>query len=1090
MELILGPAGTGKTAELYKQISARAANGESGLVLLVPEQFSHEAERELCAAVGPTLSLHAEVMSFSSLARQALEKSGSMPAIMDEGGRLLCMILAADELKLSYFQHCRRHPAQLLSILRCLDELRAAGVTPEKMLSADVAQSALRKKLEELALLAERFYSLEEKSALDPARPIELLAERIEGGMKPASRVFIDGFADFSEREWRVLRALMAADIPLTLCLTVPEGTQKDVFALPDRTAKRFCREAESLKHELRKTVFSGESRDAAKPLAVYRDRLFSFEREETPPCRDEIKLITASDRAEECELAAAEMRRLAMEGCRWRDMAVAVRGFEDYRLLLADACESCGVPVFAAGRADILQKNLPTFVFTAIETVLQGYPYESMFTCLKTGLAGFAPEELDEIENYALLWSLRGRRKWAEEWTMHPEGYGQKFSDADRARLERLNEQRRRIAELFGSLEKRLNKAATAAAQARALAEWMTEISLPERLQRRAELLAKRDPAAAAETEKLWSVLCAALEQYAAVMGDNAAQAQEFAVFFSHMLSRYSVGLIPVSLDRVQVGEMNAMRRRHIRHLFILGSEDSRVPAVGEAADLFTETERIYLDKIGLLPHAAGDTAARELNLLYNCVALPSESLWLSRPLLDAEGKQTRPSVLTGRAMALFHLREEPGDIYAARAQSPGGIRTLARMAERPGANGLCAAATRVLALPPVRPEERLQNSRRALAPASVTALYGPNPGLSATRAEEFNTCRFAYFMRYGLRARERREDTFDNREFGSFLHFVVEYIVRRVTAEGGFRAVERERVEALTAEAVETYCLRNAEDLRGLSPRKRYLFERAARDARIICRALWDEMQHSQFEPLAQELDLSALSDGSLEKLRGRVDRVDGWQKDGTLYLRVTDYKTGKKKFSLSEVCHGLNLQMLLYLFALTNGGAERFGAEEIKPAGVVYAPLRYEVYPAKKRPTAEEAQKRRQDEIKRTGLLLAERAVLDAMESEAGRQFLPVKFNKAGEPENKNLATAERFDALEAYIKTLLSDLREALRSGGVEANPCYVSESDNSCVYCEYREACRFDEKYDKRRYPVNYSAEEAWEIIEKEDPAHE
>ena len=1084
MELILGPAGTGKTAALYSRISALAAKGETDLVLLVPEQFSHEAERELCAAVGPGLSLHAEVMSFSSLARKVLEKSGTLPAVMDEGGRLLCMILAADELKLSYFQHCRRHPAQLLSILQCLDELRAAGVTPERMLSVPVPEGALKEKLGELACLAERFYSLEEKSALDPARPVELLAEHVEGGARPASRVFIDGFTDFTEREWRVLRALMAADIPLTLCLTLPEGKQREVFALPAQTAERFRREAK--KHNITplETVFSGETGEPAKPLAVYRDRLFSFESGEVPSCEGEIKLITAADRAEECELAAAEMRRLAANGCRWRDMAVAVRGFEDYRTVLTDVCESCGVPVFAAGRANILQKNLPTFVFTALETVLQNYPHESMFTCLKTGLAGFAPEELDEIENYVLLWNLRGQKKWTAEWTMHPEGYGSKFSGADRERLEKLNEQRRRIAALFGGLEKKLNKAATAAAQAEALAQWMTEISLPERLQRRAEELAERYPETAAETEKLWAVLCAALEQYAAIMGDSAAKTQEFAVFFSYMLSRYSVGLIPVSLDRVQVGEMNAMRRRHIRHLFVLGSEDSRIPAVSEAGDLFTEAEREYLERAGLLAENTRDAVARELNLLYNCAALPSESLWLSRPRQDAEGKETRPSVLTKRAMALFSLREEAGDIYAARAQSPYGIRTLARMAETSGGNELCAAAARVLALPPALLEERLRNSRRTLSPASVTALYGRNPDMSASRAEKFNDCRFAYFMRYGLRARERREDAFDMREYGSFLHFVVEYVARRVAEQGGFRSVERERMDALTTEAIEAYRQGNEEDMRGLSPRKRYLFERMEPDVRIICRGLWEEMQCSEFEPLALELDLSALREDMREQLRGRVDRVDGWVKEDTLYLRITDYKTGKKKFSLSEVCHGMDWQMLLYLFAFTEGGAERFDVEKIKPAGVVYAPLRHEVINENKRPSAEEVQKKRRGETVRSGLLLADKDVIEAMERGEVKRFLPVKYNKDGQLTGGTLATAERFDALDSYIKCLLADLREALRSGGVEANPRYKSETDNSCARCEYREACHFDEKYDQRRIMVKYSDEEAWKLIEE------
>ena len=78
--------------------------------------------------------------------------------------------------------------------------------------------------------------------------------------------------------------------------------------------------------------------------------------------------------------------------------------------------------------------------------------------------------------------------------------------------------------------------------------------------------------------------------------------------------------------------------------------------------------------------------------------------------------------------------------------------------------------------------------------------------------------------------------------------------------------------------------------------------------------------------------------------------MDRVDGWIKDDKLYLRVVDYKSGKKKFDLANVRMGLDIQMLLYLFALQKEGAEYFG-KEIEPAGVLYLPARDEILPAER-------------------------------------------------------------------------------------------------------------------------------------------
>ena len=47
LRIITGLAGAGKTAKIMEEIRADVAAKLGGRVLLVPEQYSHEAEREL-----------------------------------------------------------------------------------------------------------------------------------------------------------------------------------------------------------------------------------------------------------------------------------------------------------------------------------------------------------------------------------------------------------------------------------------------------------------------------------------------------------------------------------------------------------------------------------------------------------------------------------------------------------------------------------------------------------------------------------------------------------------------------------------------------------------------------------------------------------------------------------------------------------------------------------------------------------------------------------------------------------------------------------------------------------------------------------
>ena len=53
------------------------------------------------------------------------------------------------------------------------------------------------------------------------------------------------------------------------------------------------------------------------------------------------MKLVTADGMVTECELAAAQAIALVRDGgCRWRDIAIAVRGFDEYRAALESAFE------------------------------------------------------------------------------------------------------------------------------------------------------------------------------------------------------------------------------------------------------------------------------------------------------------------------------------------------------------------------------------------------------------------------------------------------------------------------------------------------------------------------------------------------------------------------------------------------------------------------------------------------------------------------------------------------------------------------------------------------------------------------------
>ena len=363
LRLILGKAGAGKTAAVIEEIRRAVAARRGGCILLVPEQYSHEAERELCRVCGDSLSLYGEVFSFTGLARRLTQLQGGGAALsLDKGGRLLCMALALSAVgsRLRLYTAAERKAELQEMLLSAVDELKSAKVSPEQLEQAALScPDGLGDKLHDLALIAAAYDAAVANGHADPADRLDLLARQIESSdFGPETRIYVDGFIDFTRQEQAVLEALLRRDVQLTVCLTVDElSSDSEIFALSRVACRRLIAAAKELGREVRLETVSRSSRDDV--LALFADELFRYGSgsfEGPVP----IRLLAAESVSAECEQAAAMALSLVRDrGCRWRDIAIAVRGFEDYRGTLESVFRHYGVPLFTARRSELMDKPL-----------------------------------------------------------------------------------------------------------------------------------------------------------------------------------------------------------------------------------------------------------------------------------------------------------------------------------------------------------------------------------------------------------------------------------------------------------------------------------------------------------------------------------------------------------------------------------------------------------------------------------------------------------------------------------------------------------------------------------------------------------
>ena len=1103
LKLIIGTAGSGKTARITREISQKVSRSETGIYMIVPEQFSHEAERELCAVCGDRLSLHAEVISFSRLAvRVAQEMGTGNKVFLDGGGRLLCISLALSQIgsKLKLYSSAQHNPRLLLELLQTIEELKNSLISSSLLENAIQSSSGeLALKLSDLALCLEAYEAILAQGHADSADRLLRLAETIGGsGICRGGQVYVDGFTDFTGAESLVIEELLKAGVPVTVCLTC-DGLHSDSEQFePARIAanklQRFCRKS-AIECIIETADYKGSK---ALPLHNYYDHLFNYTFEKFDNVNGAISVCRANDLRSECEAAAARCIGLVRDtGCRWGDIAIAARNFSDYAAALEESFKFYGVPIFTAKRGSIMQKPLPALVEAAFQVISGGWDHQDVLTYIKTGLTGISQDGCDRLSRYAALWNIQGSG-WTRpaDWKQHPEGMGAEETAESAEALSELNALRRALVSPLMRLFKNGQQSETAGEQVQALARFFSDIDLPVILEQHAKALDEAGMSHIGdEFSQLWGILCKSMEQFSALLGDTHMNQTQFSELFLKMLAQYDVASIPFTPDSVSAGEIDRMRRRNIKHLIFMGASDDRIPALTENKGLLTEDNRIALEEAGLTLPSGGDSLPRELSLIYNCVTLPSETLTFSYCMTDANGDKTRPCFLIGRATGLFDIEARTADCSRLRLSAQNPAFLLAAGAEKSHDRNSALAYEYFRQTP--EGEQRLEllkqradKSLGKLSRDSNNALYGKTLRISPSRADAFFSCKLYYFLRYGLKLNEREKAQFDPPELGTYMHYVLEKCAAEISETVGFKNTTPALAATLTDKYTDLYISEKLGGFEEKSPRFVFLFNRLRPQVKRVVADMLRELSVSDFAPLRFELSFN--SDGELPAIHlengedelfvnGTADRVDGYFKDGKLYLRVMDYKTGKKAFSLSDIWYGMGMQMLLYLFSLEREGGKIFEGEII-PAGVLYVPARDNLISSPGDLSDDELSREKGKQLRRSGLLLNDEALLYAMENSHNPEYIPVKYKSGEVSAGDSLAGPEQLALLRGHIDKRLLELSRDIAEGDIQARPCYKSASDNACTYCPYESVCRFDQNSGERLYLSKIKTADFWQRL--------
>lgn len=1104
ISLLFGPSGSGKTHTILNEMKRDAENGIRSF-LIVPEQETVSAERRAVSALPPSAQLTTEVLNFSRLANRVFREYGGLSYhYIDKGSKIFLMHKIIRELSPFFrsFDSTAGADASLAEfLLAAVSEMKASVVSPrdlERAAEALPEDDPLRLKLCDIALIAETYQNRVATSFSDNLDDLTKLDSLLhEHDFFRGAHVYIDSFTSYTQQELNVIGSIARQADALTVTFSAPAPHANDLHLGSVIDTVRQIRDTLS-GLEVTEHVLTGNHRAASPALALLAEQIWHLElTEETRPAfpadvRDRIKLCSEPSIYEEAEAVALRVLSLVRSGYRYRDIVVVCRDVSSVSGILDFVFDRYGIPYFLSEKTDLISLPPMKLLLSALRILALDFPLADVIAYLKTGLCGVSPADIDLFEEYATTWELSGKDFLSDTpFDRNPDGYTGDRSLRGDAIRDAANRVKQTVFPPLVRVSEALRNAETVSEQCDALAAFLSELHLDDALlclsQRERHADRKQYADIYARLYPLILTLFDKIKSLSPEGYDEPLSPDEFESALRILLRAEEIGTIPTAVDEVTIGAANMLRASDVRCAILFGLCEGEFPAAIDDSGIFSSAERTRLKELRVeLARSYDFRSSDELLYVSRAMALPSELLILSTHQTAANGNTTRPSMPFLRARFLLNYEKEDIEsiaksamtdrilspqlsltYYAALKDTAAG-EALRRLYREMGVyEGITDAA-----------EIPVSDTQAEVSPSCAKEIFREDMRLSQSRLEKYVKCRFGYYCTYVLALREQKTSEFAAVDSGNFIHRILECFFRSAVDDSGTLAsFSREEIERIADEVIAEYKQSILPPSLSMeeSGRLPHLYRRLRELSIMMIENILDEFSASEFTPRFFELPINKdadlkplefrLKDGSTLTLPGVIDRVDLCRKDGKLYVRVVDYKTGTKEFTLSDLESGLNTQMLIYLYTLCHASAffsSMGDASEIVPTGALYhssalSEITLDTYPDESTDVRALAEKG----FHRTGVLLKDDAILRAMNANLDPTYLPGVKRKSekGSASGAAYVDAERLAAIEGEIREVICTVAEAMRSGSATAEPNVKTGPKSPCTYCKMRPICR-------------------------------
>lgn len=1100
LQLIYGRSGTGKTSYIFNEISQLISDGKKKYII-TPEQFSFTAEKELLKSIKKTNNssavIEAEVLTFNRMAhRVAQEVGGTIKTPLSNSGKsmLIYSILSNKKNELKFLG---KSDNNVNLILTQLTELKKHGVGLQELeeLISEVEEKNkyLQEKLKDIYAVYNKYNEKIQEKYIDENDSLTILANQLEyTNMFDGCEVYIDEFVGFTKQEYLIIEKLMksADKITVTICtdnLDIYTNPDTDIFYTNKQTANRILNIARNNNVNIDESIELKENkRFKTEELKHLEKNIYNIPYKNYNDQVIDISLFLANNQYSEIEHVAKEIIKLARDcNYRYRDISIITQNIDTYSNLCKAIFNKYNIPIYIDEKSDLNQNILVQYIIALLDIFAKNWTCETVFNLLKTGLTKLCTDDIYLLEKYAIKWNIRGNKWYKEDWNFYDEDeYG---IDT----IKKINELKNEVVQPILKLKNNLSGTKTAKQISENIYNYLLENKIDKIIEQKVKELNKiGELNIATEYETSWKIIMQVLDEITMIFGEDTVSFENYIQVLKTGFANSDLGTIPIAQDQVIIGDVDRSRNHKVKAVFIIGLNDGSFPAVNKAEGFLNDSDREIVKQYGIeLAKGTMEKIYDDNFNVYKAFTSPEEKLFLSYASSDSNGKSLRKSVVVSKLKKMFPELKETSDIIDRKSEISIKNSTfdellvnLRKFKDGEDIDSIWFNVYNVFENDSEMAEKLrtaikaldYTNSIEKITEENITRMYGNTIKTSVSKLEQYRTCPFSYYLKYGLKINDKDQSKVEAVDTGSFMHDVIDSFFTELDEKDiDIKQIDDLQIEKIVYEIIEKKLKLNRNYIFGTTAKYRNLVNRLKKVILTSVKYIVQTLTQSDFEVSGHEVEFGrdgkykaitlSTDSGKKVEITGKIDRIDiAKNPDGT-YVRIIDYKSSLKNIELNKVMAGLQIQLLTYL-------NETCKVEDFLPAGVLYFNLADSNIKSNKNMTDEEIENEIKKEFKMNGLILADVNVIKMMDKkieEVGTSnIIPASIKKDGtisESKTKGI-TAEQFNNLQKYMDKIIKQISDEILSGNINAKPYYnmkAQKSKTPCEYCKYKSICRFD-----------------------------